>query len=249
MKTIKYFAKGFNYSQDGPGNRLVYHLCGCNMHCPWCSNPEGMEFYVERKDNQNVLSNVLLEEIYSCEPLFYDNGGVTFTGGEATLQMDVLLELLPILHEKGIGTVIETNATHPNLPLLFPYLQLLIADLKHPDSDRLAQETGVSGEIVYQNLKRAATAEIPLLVRVPVIHGFNDSDEDMAAFTAFFKDLNNHKTKSSLQVELLSYHEYGKDKWKKTGKPYVVKDGFVPSVRFCRFTELLQQNEIRVIHT
>ena len=36
------FQKGFNYSQDGPGNRLVYHLKGCNLKCPWCSNPEGI---------------------------------------------------------------------------------------------------------------------------------------------------------------------------------------------------------------
>ena len=36
------FQKGFNYSQDGPGNRLVYHLFGCNMRCPWCANPEGI---------------------------------------------------------------------------------------------------------------------------------------------------------------------------------------------------------------
>ena len=40
--TIEYFQKGFNYNQDGPGNRLVYHLAGCNMRCPWCSNPEGV---------------------------------------------------------------------------------------------------------------------------------------------------------------------------------------------------------------
>ena len=39
---LKLFQRGFNYSQDGSGNRLVYHLQGCNMHCPWCANPEGM---------------------------------------------------------------------------------------------------------------------------------------------------------------------------------------------------------------
>lgn len=42
------FQRGFNFSQDGPGNRLVYHLQGCNLHCPWCSNPEGMTFAGER---------------------------------------------------------------------------------------------------------------------------------------------------------------------------------------------------------
>jgi pyruvate formate lyase activating enzyme len=39
---IRVFQKGFNYAQDGMGNRYVWHLQGCNMHCPWCSNPEGM---------------------------------------------------------------------------------------------------------------------------------------------------------------------------------------------------------------
>lgn len=83
---IKYFQKGFNYSQDGPGNRLVIHLQGCSLHCPWCSNPEGMNI----KGGKTISTEELLKEILSCKRLFFDGGGVTFTGGECTMQKESL---------------------------------------------------------------------------------------------------------------------------------------------------------------
>lgn len=79
---IKYFQKGFNYSQDGTGNRLVIHLQGCNLHCPWCSNPEGMSI----TGGVSAPIEAFIQEILSCKRLFFDGGGVTFTGGECTLQ-------------------------------------------------------------------------------------------------------------------------------------------------------------------
>ena len=249
MKKFKIFAKGFNYSQDGPGNRLVYHLCGCNMHCPWCANPEGMDYHREDKAIRTITSAEMLEEILACEPMFYDDGGVTFTGGEATLQMDALLELMPALQEKNIGVVIETNATHPMLADLFPYLQLLIADLKHTDNRRLTDVTGVDGKNVYRNLRKAAEVGVPMLIRIPVIHGFNDSTEEISAFADFLKELNTLCSKGPLQVELLPYHEYGKEKWNKLGLSYIMTDGFVSAERICFFEETLRQNGITVIHT
>ena len=80
---IRYFQKGFNYSQDGPGNRLVYHLQGCNWHCPWCSNPEGMDPCRAAKECDTAD---LIREAKSCLPMMIDGGGVTLTGGEVLLQ-------------------------------------------------------------------------------------------------------------------------------------------------------------------
>jgi len=248
-RQLRCFARGFNDSQDGPGNRLVYHLCGCNMRCPWCANPEGLDPDRTGADVYEISVSSLLDEIRSCAPLFYDGGGVTFTGGEATLQMDALLEVIPILYAEHIGAVIETNATHTGLSALFPYLQLLIADLKHPDSQRLAQVTGVQGETVYRNLKSAAAAGIPMLIRIPVIHGFNDREEDIAAFSAFFQELRRVSRAAAWCVELLPYHEFGKEKWAKLGKPYAVVDGFAPPERLRRFAEMLRAIGITEIHT
>ena len=79
------FQKGFNYSQDGPGNRLVYHLSGCNMFCPWCSNPEGMDLSAGKDYDLKQI----VEECVSAKPLFFGGGGVTFTGGEPTMRADI----------------------------------------------------------------------------------------------------------------------------------------------------------------
>ena len=90
-KIMRIFQKGFNYAQDGPGNRLVYHIAGCNMHCLWCSNPEGMkskDSYPERSCED------LVNEAISCKLLFFGGGGVTFTGGEATLDYEQLKDVL-----------------------------------------------------------------------------------------------------------------------------------------------------------
>ena len=56
---IRVFQKGFNFSQDGPGNRLVYHLQGCNMRCSWCANPEGMAPRGSLMVNRELLIDAL----------------------------------------------------------------------------------------------------------------------------------------------------------------------------------------------
>ena len=242
---IKYFQKGFNYSQDGPGNRLVYHLHGCNLRCPWCSNPEGMipakEFPAFPVTTVSVSD--LTNEILSCKPMFFDGGGVTLTGGEVSLQLDAVTELFKALKEHGINTAIETNAESPALPQLFPYLDHLIMDLKSADEEKLKDVTGGTLAPVLKNLSLAAT-QVDTLVHIPLIHGFNDSERDIEKFIDVLSPY-----KDSVRVEFLSYHEYGKDKWAKCGLEYTMKDAFLPKGRFLEIKEQLKTAGITAVRT
>ena len=70
---MKIFGKGFNFGQDGPGNRLVYHLSGCNMKCIWCSNPEGMDVSVGKETTPQEIIKECIEKHLIYEEKHYHN--------------------------------------------------------------------------------------------------------------------------------------------------------------------------------
>lgn len=290
---VNVFRKGFNYSQDGPGNRLVYHLQGCNMRCAWCSNPEGMARkgtllvdadglrksacphgaiagkVIDRERcalcttrecltinrNQSIRWSsspcdveALVAEAKRSVPLYFDGGGVTLSGGEVTVQFSAAKRLLQRLKEEGIHTTIETNGAHRRLGELFPLVDCLIVDFKHHDDARLREATGVGIALIQRNLRKALAEHPNVLIRIPLIGGFNDAPADAERFAAFFEPLNT----SRVRFEFLSYHEYGKDKWAQCGLPYRMermKNAFVSDATVAQFKSVFEANGLHVIHT
>ena len=238
---LNVFQKGFHYAQDGPGNRLVVHLQGCNMHCPWCSNPEGMAW----SGGNTICIEDLIAEAVLAKPMFFDCGGVTFTGGEATVQFDGLQKALIGLKKESIHTAIETNGTHPRFPELLEQLDYLIMDFKHPDCGIHKAVTGVGNEQIRTNLRQAAASSVPLLVRVPMIEGFNADDLALEGFLEFFSTIQGEH----VSFELLKYHEYGKDKWKACGKVYTMENAFVEETKRRRWEDCMMQAGLRMIRT
>jgi len=238
---LRIFQKGFNYSQDGPGNRLVYHLQGCNMRCPWCANPEGMDLQGGRACTLEELT----DEVKRSRSMFFEGGGVTFTGGEPTMQFDALAQLLKKLKEMGVDTAIETNGTHPRLPELYPLLDHIMMDFKLPFPERHRQHTGVEADTLLKNMALAAQQGKDLLVRIPLIGGYNDSDGDLEEFARILAGLD----QTGLRVEVLPYHEYGKNKWEKLGREYRVRDAHITQERYQQFLELLQKHQLKTVRT
>lgn len=290
---IKIFQKGFNYSQDGDGNRLVLHLQGCNMKCPWCANPEGMDpqgvLLVDREwlwdgvcphgavkkqrvdrekcrqcpdmaciyqhrckgirlSHGEYTTEELLDEILRSRPMFYDGGGVTFTGGEATLQFQPLKALLQQLHATGIHTAIETNGAHPRLTELLPFLDLLIIDFKHWEDSTHRKYTGLSNEPVRHNILAARDMGTAMHVRVPVIGGFNDSDRDFQEFIDFFTEVG--RGKELITFEVLRYHEFGRIKWEQCGYAYqMTEQAHVEPERISRFQTMIIESGLHYKRT
>ena len=237
---LRYFQKGFNYSQDGPGNRLVYHLQGCNLKCPWCSNPEGMTI-TEKAESLSVKD--IVTEAFSCRMMFIDNGGVTLTGGEVTCQKNAALKLIRALKKNNVNTCIETNASIDNCNEIFEEVDYMIADFKSPFEEKLKAVTNAELDTIKNNLLFRAKTGKPLLIRIPLINGFNNTPEDAVAFADFFEVLQKESYNKDLFFEILTYHEYGKEKYSKLGINYDVSDGFVTEndVR-CLSNEIKKRN-------
>ena len=237
------FQKGFNYSQDGPGNRLVYHLKGCNLRCPWCSNPEGLSA------NSSVGYSASVEEVFNeilrSRPMFFEGGGVTFTGGECTLQLPALKELFALLKKEEISTAIETNGTNENLPEILDLLDYLIMDIKHSDEGVLKEVTGADLAVIKSNILKAKEQNKKLFLRIPLINTFNTDEKAINGFIEYFKEINYE----NMSVELLKYHEYGKDKWEQNGLEYKFKNGFVTDEFRNSFEQKLKQINVKVIRT
>ena len=235
-RVMRIYHKGFNFSQDGPGNRLVYHVQGCNLRCQWCSNPESMPANAESA--KDYTTDEIVAEALSCRPMFFSGGGVTFTGGEPTVQFDALAEALASLESAGINTCIENNGTHERLCELSELIDFMIVDFKHPDPEKHRYYTGADNAVIIDNIRKLSRMRRQTHIRIPLVRGVNDcADDFIHVFRTF--DL------SSVTAEVLKYHEYGRGKW--TGD-YKIKNGFVTEEEYLDFVNALRSAGVRIVN-
>lgn len=142
-------------------------------------------------------------------------GGVTFSGGEPTAQPMFLLECLKKL--SSMHRVIETSGyCEPQWFLrILKELDLVIMDIKIVDAKKHEQYTGVSNQVILQNLEQLKESGKPFWIRIPVIPGVNDSEENLRATAELLKNAKNLE-----KVELLPYHKTAGAKYKMVGADY-----------------------------
>jgi pyruvate formate lyase activating enzyme len=125
----------------------------------------------------------------------------------------------------------------------------MIADFKSPDAEKLEAITGADLEIIKENLLFRAKTGKPLLIRIPLINGFNNGKGNAVLFAEFFEKLKLERGNENLYFEILTYHEYGKEKYEKSGKEYKVENGFVTPEDVKILATEIKNKSLKLIHT
>ena len=160
-------------------------------------------------------------------PLFGKDGGITFGGGEPTLQAQEVLLALDELSKEKIHTAMETNASSPFLSKFYNRVDLLICDLKCVSRDLHKKWIGSDNQQVLANLKQAAKQQKDLLIRIPFITGMNDNDKEMQKIIDFLREL--AKLRTSLAVQVLRLHHLGEPKYRALDRKYPMQNVPPPS--------------------
>jgi pyruvate formate lyase activating enzyme len=134
------------------------------------------------------------------------------------MQPGFLVQFLRKCHAQGIHTALDTSGyvKWQELEEILKHVDLVLYDLKHIDPAKHAEYTGVSNELILENARRLSGKGIPMLIRVPVIPGYTDGEDNIRGIMEFARTL-----ESVAKVDLLPFHRLGEPKYKKLGRNYV----------------------------
>lgn len=166
-----------------------------------------------------------LMQIMEEDSTFYEvsGGGVTLGGGEVLMQPEAATNLLAACKQKGIHTAIETcgYARPETVMKVAEFTDLFLYDVKHMDSDRHYKLTGVRNESILSNLKMLLDHKYNVKVRIPLLKGVNDGEENCGQLTRFLQPY--QECKNFKGVDLLPYHKMGVNKYSQLFMKYSVE--------------------------
>ena len=164
----------------------------------------------------------LFREVNKDSPFYRrSNGGVTVGGGESTMQHDFVTAFLKRCKQSYIHTAIETCGfiKWEHFQKMLDYIDLVHLDIKHMDDAAHEEITGASNQLILENARRVAAIR-PLIIRIPIVPGCNDSDDNILDTAMFAAKLD----KNLQRVELLSYHKFGTQTYSRLGREYTLTD-------------------------
>ena len=208
-------------------------LCGLKMapgckDCLKCADicpPRAIKLWGDKMTLPELM------KIIEGDRNFYDRsgGGVTLNGGEVMMQWEFAQMLLQECKDAGINTCVETalHCQREHMEAVYQNTDLVIADIKHMDSEIHRSFAGVGNELVLSNLKKTVQLGKKLVIRTPVVPGYNGDEQSIRAIARFIKE----ELRGEIIVwQLLPYRKMGTEKYESLMLEYPLKD-YVPMER------------------
>lgn len=208
---------------DGPGTRLTYFLAGCPLRCLYCQNPDTWQ--MRRGERQSVEQVTQRIERYA-HVLRATGGGVTISGGEPLLQAPFVENVFAQCKRLGVHTALDTSgflgARASNR--LLANTDLVLLDVKSGDPETYRKVTGRPLQPTLDFGERLSAHGIPIWMRYVLVPDLTDDEASIEKVADYAQSL------STLErVEVLPFHQMGREKWRALNEPYSLEDTEPPS--------------------
>lgn len=202
---------------DGPGLRLVVFLQGCPFRCLYCANPDT----IETQGGKLTPVHEIVQMAESQKPFFGKRGGITFSGGEPTMQAKALLPLFDELKSHNIHICLDSNGGiwNKHVEQLLEKTDLVLLDVKQINAERHKTLTGRSNEQTLLTAEWLETHKRPFWLRYVLVPGYSDDEKDIRQLGEHFKQYTMIE-----RVEILPYHRLGVHKYEAMGLDYQLKE-------------------------
>lgn len=205
-------------AMDGPGTRMTVFFAGCPLRCLYCHNPDTLQ----AREGTVATPEAILDRMSRYKAVFkVTNGGVTFSGGEPLMQPAFLGKLLRGAKEMGIHTAIDTSGfLGRNLTdQMMADTDLVLLDVKSGLPDYYERTTGRQLQPTIDFGHRLSEAGVEIWARFVLVPGLTDDIDNIEATAEIMKEFS-----SLTRVEVLPFHQMGRDKWETLGMEYQLKD-------------------------
>ena len=209
---------------DGPGIRTTVFLKGCPLACMWCHNPEGQSILPqvirspsgERMAGREYMAGELATLLNQQASILRANeGGITFSGGEPLFQAEFVAEVIDALDDLHVLLDTCGYGSQPDFLLLLARTDLVFYDLKLIDREQHLNYTGYDNDLILQNLQLLSESGKPFVIRVPLVPGVTDTDENLAGIVDTVKNL-----PGLVEVNLLPYNRAAGSKYAYAGMEF-----------------------------
>ena len=202
---------------DGPGLRLVVFLQGCPFRCLYCANPDTIEMAGGVPTRASEILGLAVDQ----KAFFGKRGGITFSGGEPTVQAEALLPLFGSLRDNGIHICVDTNGSilNEDTEALFGLTDLVLLDVKQFNPERHRLLTGRDNSHTLRTAEWLEMHGRPFWLRYVLVPGYSDFEDDIRALGEHFRGYGQIG-----RVEILPYHRLGVHKYEAMGLDYKLKE-------------------------